>query len=66
MGKTEHTISPRGTAEILFLAGVVGLVVWMVTSDVVIGVIAGGAFASLVEAVARIWMGHEGHHLTHS
>lgn len=66
MGKRGRTVSPRGLAEILALAAVVGLVVWMLTSDVVIGVIAGGAFASLVEAVARIWVGHGGHHLTHN
>lgn len=65
MAKTERTISPRGTAELLFVAAAIGLIVWMVTSDVVLGVIAGAGFSAVVGLVARTWVGHSGHHLTH-
>ena len=64
MAKTEQKVSPRGTAEILAAGVVLGLIVWMLTGDVIIGVIAGGGLAALVGAVANTWIGHGGPHRT--
>ena len=66
MATTEQKISPRGTAEMLVLGAVIGLVVWIATSDVVIGIIAGASLVVLMTVVARTWIGHGGSHLTHT
>lgn len=67
MAKTGQTISPRGTAEIVGLGAVIGVLVAVLMNDVVLGVIAGAGWIGLVTASARAWVGHAhgGHHLTH-
>lgn len=64
MAKPGQKVSPRATAAILAVGAGIGLVVWMLTSDVIIGIIAGATSATLAAALARSWVGHGGPHGT--
>jgi hypothetical protein len=64
MGK-EQAISSRTMAEIAVVGAAIGAGVGVPTGDVILGVIAGTGFIALATWIARAWMGHSGHRVTH-
>jgi hypothetical protein len=57
MTRIEHRPSPATVTTLTGIGVVIGMVVAMLTSDVILGVIAGASFIAITVGLVRLWAG---------